>query len=514
VINFSVWIAQARRAGAVTADLESVWIALHRHSRLVAAIAAAAGVMSVGFATRSAAGADASGYVSEAQMISLGGWFYPDPLHLELQNADGWLTTPLGWRPTGAGMQVPTYAPGLPLLMAIPHAIFGINGASAVVTLSAIIAIVCTGLIAARLAGSIAAIIAASLIAFTPVFIYQSIQPMSDVPVTAAWMLCFALLLGDKPSASGVACAVAVLIRPNLAPIAIVPLLLARRRVAFALPLAAAAVLLAFMQWTWYGSPLQSGYGATEELFALSNVVPNIGRYSRWWLATAPALLLGIFGVYRLRSDRMARAMALFGVLVIGAYLIYAVFDDWSYLRFLLPTLAVMSIFAGIEIAAWIEPWPITVRVPLLFVVVVGLTGYNIAIARSLDTFRLADQLARVETVANYVSANVDPAAVLLAGEQSGAMRYYTRRPILRWEASTPDALNGVLPKLEQSNRPVFVVLDAWEEPPFRAKLSEVVALDWPPMLEAGTTHRTRVWRLQDRARYLRGEPVDTIRLR
>jgi hypothetical protein len=149
-----------------------------------------------------------------------------------------------------------------------------------------------------------------------------------------------------------------------------------------------------------------------------------------------------------------------------------------------------------------------------LFVVVVGLTGYNIAIARSLDTFRLADQLARVETAANYVSAYVDPAAVLLAGEQSGAMRYYTRRPILRWEASTPDALNGVLPKLEQSNRPVFVVLDAWEEPPFRAKLSEVVALDWPPMLEAGTTHRTRVWRLQDRARYLRGEPVDTIRLR
>jgi hypothetical protein len=33
-------------------------------------------------------------------------------------------------------------------------------------------------------------------------------------------------------------------------------------------------------------------------------------------------------------------------------------------------------------------------------------------------------------------------------------------------------------------------------------------------MLEAGTTHRTKVWRLADRERFQRGEPVDTVRLR
>jgi hypothetical protein len=33
-------------------------------------------------------------------------------------------------------------------------------------------------------------------------------------------------------------------------------------------------------------------------------------------------------------------------------------------------------------------------------------------------------------------------------------------------------------------------------------------------MLDAGTTHRTRVWRFDDRARYLRGESVDTARQR
>jgi len=436
-------------------------------------------------------------------------------LHLELNDPTGWLTTPLGWLPTGVGTQAPTYPPGLPLLMAIPQAIAGINGAVAVVIASAAVAVIATGLLAARLGGSIAGIIAALLIAFTPVFIHQSIQPMSDVPVTAAWMMCFVLLCRDRPSDSsaGIACAIAILIRPNLAPLAIVPLFIARRRAAFAVPIAMAAIALAAMQSLWYGSPFRSGYGAAEQLFAVSNIVPNIGRYARWWLATAPALSLGIAGMIRMRSNRIAQALAGFALLVIAAYLIYAVFDDWSYLRFLLPALAVFAVFAASELARWIEPWPVTVRVPLFFVVVVALTAYSISIARSLDTFKLADQLARVGAVARYLSANVEPSAVLLSGEQSGSMRYYTGNSILRWEAASPAALTDALGKLAASNKPVFIVLDAWEEPLFRARLSAAVALDWPPMLVAGTTHRTQVWRLSDRERFSRGDHVETIRL-
>ena len=515
LVNFTIWLAQARRSNAVESDLERVWDALHHHSKFIVAIALISTTVVAMYSTRSAAGADASGYLSEAAMIAHRAFLYPDPMQLELGDETGWLTTPLGWRPTGVAMQVPTYPPGLPMLMAVPYAWFGINGAVAIVLLSAAVAIVATGLLASQLGGRVAGIMAAVLIGFTPVFVHQAIQPMSDVPVTAAWMLCFALLCrgGSLDAPAGVACAIAVLIRPNLAPLAIVPLVLARRKVVFAIPVAAAGALLGFIQASWYGSPFQSGYGATDELFAMSNIVPNIGRYSRWWLATAPALLLGVFGVYRLRANRTAHALAAFAMLVIGAYLIYAVFDDWSYLRFLLPTLAVFAVFAAIELAAWIERWPITVRVPVFFVVVVALTAYSIAIARSHDTFKLADQLARVATVADYLNKNVEPAAVLLSGEQSGSMRHYTGRSILRWEAASPDALTAAFAKLAQANRPVFIVLDAWEEPVFRAKLSHAVPLDWPPMLVAGTTHRTQVWRLSDGERFRRGEPVDTIRL-
>lgn len=223
-----------------------------------------------------------------------------------------------------SGRQSPTYPPGLPLLMAIPHAMAGLDGAIAVVAASAALAVWATGM----MTGGVAGIIAAMLLAFAPAFLYQSIQPMSDVPVTAAWMTGF-LLLARTPSAlaSGVACAVAVLIRPNLAPLAIVPFFIAGNRLVFAAPVAVAGVFLGYQQLLWYGSPLQSGYGPAEELFALANVGPNAFRYFNWLIATAPVLLLAPLGFARLRQGSIPGALGVFSILVIAAYLIYGVFE-------------------------------------------------------------------------------------------------------------------------------------------------------------------------------------------
>jgi hypothetical protein len=200
---------------------------------------------------------------------------------------------------------------------------------------------------------------------------------------------------------------------------------------------------------------------------------------------------------------------------VIGSYLVYAVFDDWSYVRFLLPAMAVFAIFAAVALAAWIERWPIAWRAPILFALLLGVTAHGLFTARSHDTFKLADQLRRVSRVAGFMDGGVPYQAVILAGEQSGAMRYYTHRSILRWEAATPEALTSAIAALEQKGRPVYVVLDAWENELFRKKFSTVpaVSLNWPPVLEAGTSHRTRLWRLSDRDRFLRGEPLNIIRL-
>lgn len=513
-LGFS-WYRQARRAQSVARDLDAIWSAIERRSsRIIVATALISGLTAAVYSTRSAAGADASGYLSEAATLARGQLFHHDELFELTRGHDAYLTSPLGWRPgPTAATQSPTYPIGLPMLMAVPHAIAGLNGAVAMVIVSAVVAVIATGLIAMSLGGSSAGVLAASLIAFTPIFLYQSIQPMSDVPVTAAWMLCFALVMRNRPLSSGIACAIAVMIRPNLAPLAIVPLIVAHRRIRFAIPVALAGAIIAVSQWVWYGSPLRSGYGSAEELFALANIGGNVTRYATWFITTAPVFALAVVGVVGMRANRTVQLLSAFAALVVAAYLVYAVFDDWSYLRFLLPAMAICAVLAAIAMAAWIERCPPHVRGAVLFAVIVGITAHALWAARSRDTFRLADDLRRVSQVGEYVNAHAPGNAVLIAGEQSGSMRYYTHRSIVRWEAATPEAMSDALAALQRQSRPVYVVLDAWEDEPFRKKTGGVVGLDWPPAVEAGTARRTRVWSLADRDRFHGGGRIDTLRL-
>ena len=147
-------------------------------------------------------------------------------------------------------------------------------------------------------------------------------------------------------------------------------------------------------------------------------------------------------------------------------------------------------------------------------IVALSLLAHGVSQARALDVFRLADQQRRVEQVADFISMRLPADAVLIAGEQSGSLRYYTGRSILRWDTASPESLASALVALGISGVPVVVALDAWEREPFRAKFTGLarVSLEWPAAFEAGTSHRTHVWRLSDRDRFLGGERLPTDR--
>ena len=516
----AAWWLLARLAKAVDSDLDSAWSAVDRHSTpIIVLLSIMSALVAAIFATHSASGADASGYLSQSVMWKSAAYFQRDALSLILSASEPWITSPLGWRPTAIpGLQAPTYPPGLPWLMA---AVPGTRNAGLVIVVSTAIAVWATGAVAKRLAGGIAGVLAAILLASSPVFLFQSVQPMSDVPVTAAWLACWVMLVGPgsvRSVLAGVTCALAVLIRPNLAPLAAVPLfvigLTLRRLVAFSLPVALAGAALMWLQWLWYGSPLRSGYGTADELFAVANIGANASRYFWWTLATSPALLMAPVGLALAWRNASSKALAAFATLVVAAYLVYAVFDVWSYLRFLLPALAIAAIFTGTAIAAGLRRLPIQLRVVGALAVVLGLTAHGVSQARALDTFRLANQQRRVTQVAGFLAASLPVDAVIVAGEQSGALRYYTGRSILRWDAASPAALATAIEAVTEAGRPVAVALDAWEREPFRAKFKALssVSLEWPAAFEAGTSHRTHIWLLTDRDRFLRGERVNTER--
>ncbi len=81
VINLVIWFVSARREDAISRDLEAAWETFERHSKFVIGIALASTLVAAVFSTRSAAGADASGYLSQAAAWAE---VQPPPFHVEL----------------------------------------------------------------------------------------------------------------------------------------------------------------------------------------------------------------------------------------------------------------------------------------------------------------------------------------------------------------------------------------------------------------------------------------------
>ena len=366
------WVGGARGRAA----LSRAWDARDRLAAWLAA-AAAAITMLVGLVkgTRVAGSADAYGYVSQALLWLKGLPVQTEPLAalVPWPRAE-WSLSPLGYRPgLEPGVIVPTYPPGLPLAMAAAAGIGGADAVYWVVPALGAAAVWLTFLIGRRYADAGSGAAAALLVAASPVFLYQLVQPMSDVPVTACWLLALWGAAAGRPFAAGLGAGAAVLTRPNLAPLA--PLVIAavvahahrqslkpravlHAAVMCALPVAAAAGFLAWLNTRLYGSPLASGYGAASDLFALAHVPVNSARYLRWLLETqTPFVLLALAAPFAARIRRPAgpgasqTAQAWFGLgfaaLVLACYLPYSPFEEWWYLRFLLPAIPVLLVLAA-----------------------------------------------------------------------------------------------------------------------------------------------------------------------
>ncbi|HJZ70432.1 MAG TPA: hypothetical protein VKE51_01765 [Vicinamibacterales bacterium] len=313
--------------------------------------------------TRVAAGSDAYGYVSQVDL-----WLRGD-LHIDQSFAAGvpWpgarLTfLPLGYRAADGSRIVPQYPPGLPLMMAAAKLLGGQCAMFWVVPLCGGALVLATYAIGVRIDRPAIGLASAWIVATSPAMLFMLMAPMSDVPAAAAWAVAIAGALGDTAAAAtigGAAAALAILIRPNLAPLAAVIALwlavasLTRvRALAFGLAASIGALAVALVNARLYGSPLQSGYDLTDG-FALAYAWPNMQRYVGWLIsAETPVALAGLVAlavpsVALWRTDAARRAHSLFAsfaAVVWMTYLLYVPWDAWWYLRFLLPSWPMMAI--------------------------------------------------------------------------------------------------------------------------------------------------------------------------
>jgi hypothetical protein len=524
-----------------------------RSTIISAAVAVAAAAFACGMGlklgTYAAADTDPYGYVSQADLLAGGS----TRIALNPERFPPIPGNEAAWAPAGYVVAadhrsvVPMYPAGLPLVMAFLQLVAGDRSAVFwVVPLLAAVAVLATYALGARCESPTTGAIAAVVLATSPAFLNNTLQPVSDVPATAWWTVALVLALGDAPLlvlAGGLAVSMAVLTRPHLVPIGfVIGVFLiveawsadvrSRPRhwwkvACFALGSAPGCLAVAVMNQTLYTSPFLSGYGALGDLFRWEHVVPNLDRYPRWLLETQSAFpyvgllapLVVRWRVGRTLDGRSLRLLLACVGVVFVLTILYGYFgrDEWGYVRFLLPAMPSLLVLSTavtqrLVVALLTQP---RVYGAAIVALTAALAVWQLRETDRRGVFGLQNIERRYLDVGTFI-ANTKPGnAVFISGLHSGSIRYYSDRVTVYYPRLRQGSLDLAIRTMQSDGREVFIVLEDGELAAFAARFetSPFARLDWPP------AHRTfhgvpvSIWNPRDRAAFLAGTPLVTAEI-
>ena len=491
--------------------------AIPRPAQIVAATAAVC-VVIVGltWGAQVVGGSDSFGYVSQAHLWSIGELRQqPELSRVPAPALTLEVLSPLGYRPSVDGKTIaPTYSPGLPIVMALFERIAGPGSVFWVVPILGGVLVWATYLLGARAHGPVAGAIAAVLVATSPPVLLQlTTAPLSDLAAAVWWTLSLALIPLDRRFSTlgaGAAAGLAILTRPNLAPLVLVPAgllilrLLAARRprrmlaqhaVLFALLPVAAVVAIAVINRVLWGSAFVSGYGSLGALYSVANVWPNLLLYPGVIAILMPtALLVPIVAIVRWRrgdrrdsasGDRwMTFALGAVVAIMFLLYLPFPAYDSAQNLRFLLPAIPSLLVLASVAPLSLAGRLVETNRA-VCVIVLVALTGYGVQCARDRGAFETG-YLRKFAVIGESMAQRLPERAVLLAMLHSGSATYYSGRPTVRWDLLEPSRLDGLVEDLQQRGFVPYLLIDADERADFQSRYrghSRLAGLDWPSVI-------------------------------
>ncbi|MBY0496785.1 MAG: glycosyltransferase family 39 protein [Cyanobacteria bacterium] len=476
--------------------------------------------------TWSVGGSDSSCYGLMAKAMA-GGELQP---HSHLADAP-WPDVPLTLAPGGfipspirAGAPAPICAPGMAVLMAPLAAVFGHDAIFWLTPIAAFLLVIAAFAIARQLAGGMAGATAAILTASSPIVLYQAVQPMNDILTAALWML--ALAVGGSHLVCGVLIGLAILVRPNLAPLALVlaaiPFIQEHTRerqirgvlamIAGALP---GVLMLMWLNQALYGSVIGSGYGDASNLFSTSHINTNVTNYSRAIFQTQHVVpLFALLAPFVFDGIKRKGSLLLLGfaAAVFAIYALYSPFPEWWYLRFLIPAIVVLLGLASAAGVQLLSKAGMGGLIPIV-AVVLGLIGTRAAGER--QAFELQRMEGRYRDTAMLVRDRLPANAVVITVWESGSIRFHAGREVVLWESLDPAWLDRAITWLRSKGKQPYLLFERREENDFRARFrgqSDAGALDWPPRFDVG--RQIRIYDPADRARYLAGEAYPTENIR
>jgi hypothetical protein len=428
-----------------------------------------------------AGGSDSSGYMNDARLLAAG-HVHVQPRAIEglpVSSMPPFLYVPLGFKPAwnGDGM-VPTYPTGFALLILALKPLAGWAHAGDLVlvlhALAGMVAIFALG----RWLGLEAAWawLGAAIVGLSPVYLFMSLQAMSDVPSLGWCTLAILLALKSRERsgwavAAGAALAAAVLLRPTnillLAPAALALGLSPRRwllLVAGGLP---GALFFCVHSHAAYGRIASTGYGADDEAFHLAYLPLSLRQYGIWLpILFSPLVVLALALPWTKSRKAGTHALLIAWILVYaGLYAVYKnTHEAWWYMRFLLPAAPAMAIGALLVIRAGLSKWPILAKsravLGLLALVVVA---NALVWTKDLSAMNVGAEQLQYGKAAQWMQRNAPPNAVCVAMQASGALFYYTDLTFVRWDVLDRGNIGRLESALRATGRPLYAVLFPFE---------------------------------------------------
>jgi hypothetical protein len=423
-----------------------------------------------------AAGSDSSGYMNHARLLASGRLHVPPRTIPGLPPASmpPMLYVPLGFKPDAKGESLyPTYPAGLSLFILAASPLTGWpHAGDAVIILHSLAGLLATFFLCRTLGlGRPLSAFGAALIGSSPLYLFLSVQAMSDVPSLAWTGLAVAAALKSRGRApwallAGAALAIDVLLRPTNV-LAFLPVLFAlgaspRRWGYLVLGGLPGGAFFCAHSLAAYGSVAATGYGDTFFAFRWTFLAPTLVHYVVWLPALFTPLVVLALGLPWVGAVS-PRVRWVLGAWVLAYAAFFSVYQSthefWWYLRFLLPA-APALVGSALLVLRELGARANSNRRSAVFRAAVAVAAVSSGTAlRALHPLAVGKLELRYATVAAWMERNVPPDAVCLTKQASGALFFYTPFTFIRWDVVDKTNVATIESAVRRAGRPLYAVL-------------------------------------------------------
>ncbi len=454
-----------------------------------------------------AGGADSSGYLNFAWRLRHGNLQEPvkalDALGLGEEFSPPFRPIGFSWG-VNSRIMVPAYPVGLPLHMVFFAGILGWDiGPYLVSPIAALIGLFLMYCLARQfgLSRSLSLAGAAVLAAF-PVYLFMAVQPMSDL-LACVWGMATILagLLARKRSGwaivAGAAFGMGFLVRP-----ANVLILLA---LALALPFkpkiyvkfifggVCFGIFHLILNHALYGNMFTTGYrGELISQLGTKDLLPRFLFYGRWFIKMLTPLvpiawLLAVLDRKVVFKDRLLLIFWFLPTLVF--YCLYQPFNSWTLVRYFLPALPALILSALFVLREGMDyfkykiqasrgtsqmPRPPSKKILTALPTVVAGLMLLLVISTEMSQIRRLKLLDVNEFESVYklsclsVKKTLPEKSIVLSGQMSGALAYYTGFLPCLWDLLQPQQFSLICQKASQRGYSIYALLFPSEENEFQ----------------------------------------------